>query len=150
MQAGRVGLQEAGRVGLQAGHLVLQASGAMPVLIVGCGAAARCHIDAMRATGRFVCVAPADPAPTACSPTHAPGCLPVPPARDISASRCVALADTEPTAAAALSAMLVSRGGKPPTIFETLEEALDADPDGVLFGAWRRLRLCVVEAATLL
>ena len=79
-----------------------QASGAMPVLIVGCGAAARCHVDAMRATGRF---------------------------------ECVALADTEPTAAAALSAILVSRGGKPPKVFETLEEALDADPENLLFSA---------------
>ena len=61
-----------------------QASGAMPVLIVGCGAAARVHVDAMRATGRF---------------------------------ECVALADTEPAAAAALSAILVSRGGKPPKVF---------------------------------
>ena len=79
-----------------------QASGAMPVLIVGCGAAARCHVDAMRASGRF---------------------------------ECVALADTEPAAAAALSSLLVSRGGKPPKVFETLEEALDADPENALFSA---------------
>ena len=78
----------------------------MPVLIVGCGddvkGSGRYHLDAMRATGRF---------------------------------ECVALADESAEAAAALAAIIVGRGGKKPKIFEKLEDALEADPDAVLFRA---------------